>query len=52
MERTLVLFKPDALQRRLAGRLLARFEEKGLRIAGLKMMRISKDLATRAWSGS
>lgn len=45
MERSLILFKPDALQRRLVGRILARFEEKGLRIAGLKLMRISSDLA-------
>lgn len=45
MERTLILFKPDALHRGLVGRLLARFEEKGLKICGLKLMRISKELA-------
>ncbi|HKD99394.1 MAG TPA: nucleoside-diphosphate kinase [Planctomycetota bacterium] len=45
LERTLVLFKPDALQRRLAGRILARFEEKGLRIVGLKLMRMTPELA-------
>ncbi len=37
-ERTLILFKPDAVQRRLVGEILIRFEEKGLRIVGLKMM--------------
>ena len=42
MERTLILFKPDAVQRRLSGRLLARLEEKGLKIVGLKMLRVTK----------
>lgn len=37
MERTLVLFKPDCLQRGLAGQILARFEQKGLRVIGLKL---------------
>lgn len=37
MERTLIIFKPDALHRQLVGRILARFEEKGLRIVALKM---------------
>ena len=37
MEKTLVLFKPDAVQRGLIGRILNRFEDKGLQIAGLKM---------------
>ncbi len=37
MERTLVLLKPDALQRGLVGRILSRFEEKGLKIVALKM---------------
>jgi nucleoside-diphosphate kinase len=47
LERTLILLKPDALQRRLSGRILTRFEEKGLRIVGLKMMRIPQALAER-----
>jgi len=47
METTLLIFKPDAVKRRLVGRLLNRFEEKGLRIAGLKMLRISTELAER-----
>lgn len=37
MERTLVIFKPDAVDRLLVGRILARFEDKGLRIAALKL---------------
>lgn len=41
MERTLVLLKPDAIQRGLAGRILARFEDKGLKIVGLKLMNLS-----------
>ncbi|MBK9119263.1 MAG: nucleoside-diphosphate kinase [Phycisphaerales bacterium] len=37
MERTLIIFKPDALQRHLVGRILARFEDKGLRITAMKL---------------
>ncbi len=42
LERTLVLFKPDALQRGLVGRILTRFEEKGLRLIGLKLRQFSR----------
>ncbi len=45
MERTLILAKPDALQRGLVGEIVARFERRGLRIAGLKLMRVSTALA-------
>ncbi len=45
MERTLVLLKPDCLERRLMGRILGRFEDKGLNIIALKMMRVSQALA-------
>ncbi len=45
MERTLVLIKPDAVQRRLVGRILARFESKGLQLVALKMLRVSEALA-------
>jgi nucleoside-diphosphate kinase len=45
MERTLVLLKPDCVQRRLMGRVIGRFEDKGLNIIALKMMRLSPDLA-------
>mgnify|MGYP002713174557 CR=1 FL=1 len=47
MERTLILAKPDALQRGLVGRLLTRFEEKGLKIAGLKLMMMTPEIAAQ-----
>lgn len=47
MERTLVLIKPDAVQRGLIGEIISRLENKGLRIAGMKLMRISEELAGR-----
>jgi nucleoside-diphosphate kinase len=46
-ERTLVLIKPDGVQRLLAGRVLARYEERGLKIVGLKLMSVSTELAER-----
>src|SRR6266550_2833557 len=45
MERTLIIFKPDAVQRGLCGEILTRFEKKGLQIVGVKMMTIPKQLA-------
>ena len=50
MERTLILLKPDCVQRRLIGRILGRFEDKGLNIIGMKMMRITPDLAKRQYA--
>ena len=50
MEKTLIILKPDSVQRRLAGRIISRFEEKGLNIIGLKMMKIDKALAERLYS--
>lgn len=50
MERTLILFKPDAVQRRLVGRIIARIEEKGLKIVGLKMIRVSRELAEKHYA--
>lgn len=50
MERTLIILKPDAIQRRLAGRIIQRFEDKGLVIAGMKLMRLSRDLAERHYA--
>jgi nucleoside-diphosphate kinase len=44
VERTLVLIKPDAIQRGLVGRIITRFEEKGLKIIGIKFMRLSDEL--------
>ena len=50
MERTLVLIKPDGVQRLLAGRILARYEERGLRLVGLKLMVVDRDLAERHYA--
>ncbi len=47
MECTLVIFKPDCVQRRLVGQILQRFEAKGIQIAGLKMMRVDRELAVK-----
>ena len=44
IQQTLVIFKPSALERGLVGRVLARFESKGLIIAGLKMMQLSPEI--------
>jgi nucleoside-diphosphate kinase len=46
-ERTLVLCKPDAVQRGLVGRVISRLEEKGVKIVGLKMMEVDEALARR-----
>ena len=50
MERTLILLKPDCVERRLAGRILARFEDKGLNIVAMKLMRITPDLAKKHYA--
>ena len=50
MERTLILLKPDCMQRRLAGRVLARFEDKGLNVIALKMLRVSPELSKRHYA--
>src|SRR6478735_4910364 len=50
VERTLVLVKPDAVQRRLTGRILVRLEEKGLKIAGLKLIRITPELSKKHYA--
>ncbi|HYE02620.1 MAG TPA: nucleoside-diphosphate kinase [Phycisphaerales bacterium] len=47
METTLIILKPDAVQRGLMGRILARFEDKGLQVVGCKLMKISPELAAR-----
>lgn len=44
-ERSLILFKPDAVQRRLCGRLLSRIEDKGLCIVGLKLLAVTPELS-------
>jgi nucleoside-diphosphate kinase len=47
METTLIILKPDAVQRGLMGKIITRFEDKGLQIVGCKMMQISQDLAAK-----
>lgn len=44
-ERTFLLLKPDAVQRGLAGEIISRFEKKGLKLVGLKMLSVSRELA-------
>ena len=50
MQQTLILLKPDAVQRRLVGELLTRFERKGLRLAGLKLVQSSRELAEKHYA--
>ena len=49
-ERTLVLVKPDGVQRQLAGRILARYEERGLKLVGLKLVHVDRELAERHYA--
>ena len=49
-ERTLVLVKPDGVQRLLAGRIIGRFEERGLKIVGLKLVQVDRALAERHYA--
>ena len=49
-ERTLVLIKPDGVQRLLTGRILARYENRGLKIIGLKLVQVSRQLAERHYA--
>ena len=50
MERSLVLIKPDAMQRGLAGEIIARLEKKGLKIVAMKMLHMDKSLAQRHYA--
>jgi nucleoside-diphosphate kinase len=50
MERTLVLIKPDAMHRGLAGEIIARLERRGLRIAGMRMLHMDEALARRHYA--
>jgi len=49
VQRTLVLCKPDTVQRQLVGRVISRLEEKGLKIIGMKMLRVDEDLARQQY---
>lgn len=50
MEKTLIILKPDTVQRRLIGKIISRFEEKGFQIIGLKMTRISETMARKHYA--
>jgi nucleoside-diphosphate kinase len=50
MQRTLILLKPDCVQRRLVGAVIQRFEQKGLRLAGLKLVQASHELAEKHYA--
>ncbi|MCI0437609.1 MAG: nucleoside-diphosphate kinase [Chloroflexi bacterium] len=50
MQRTLVLLKPDAVQRGLVGEIITRLERRGLRLAAMKLMRVSNELANKHYA--
>src|SRR3989338_4001362 len=50
IERTLVIIKPDGVERCLSGRILARFEDAGLKIVGLKMVHVDKVVAMKHYT--
>jgi nucleoside-diphosphate kinase len=50
MQKTLIILKPDCVQRRLVGTILARFEARGLRVAALKLMQVDRGLAERHYA--
>jgi len=49
-ERTLIIIKPDAIQRHLAGRIIERFEKKGFKLVAAKFIQISKELAGKLYA--
>ena len=49
-QKTLIIFKPDAVQRRLVGEILARFESKGLRVAALKLLQVDRSLGEKHYA--
>lgn len=50
MERTLILLKPDCVQRRLMGRILSRFEDKGFNVVAMKLMQITPELSKQHYA--
>jgi nucleoside-diphosphate kinase len=50
MERTLIIVKPDGVQRGLTGDIIKRFEQRGLRIIGMKFMQVSRELAEKHYA--
>ncbi|MGL4512484.1 MAG: nucleoside-diphosphate kinase [Lacipirellulaceae bacterium] len=50
MQRTLILLKPDCVQRRLTGRIITRFEDKGLQFVAMKLMRVTPELSKQHYA--
>ena len=50
MERTLIIIKPDGVERALIGPIITRFEQRGLKIVGMKMLRVSDELARKHYA--
>ena len=50
LERTLILVKPDGVQRRLIGRIVSRIEDKGLSIVGMKMLQVTPELSKQHYA--
>lgn len=50
MERSLILLKPDCVQRRLIGRIIARFEDKAINVVAMKLIQVTPDLAKRHYA--
>lgn len=50
MERTLILLKPDCVERRLSGRILSRFEDKGFNVVAMKLMRVTPELSKKHYA--
>jgi nucleoside-diphosphate kinase len=50
VERTLIIVKPEGVQRGLIGQVIARFEQKGLKVVGLKLMQIPREMAERHYA--
>lgn len=50
MERTFIMLKPDAVQRGLVGQVIARFEAKGCKLVGMKLMKVDRALAEQHYA--
>lgn len=50
MEQSLILFKPDAVQRQIIGNILHKYESKGLKIVAMKMLHVSQELAKKHYA--
>lgn len=50
MERTYVMVKPDGVQRNLAGEIISRYEKKGYKLAGMKLLRLSREMAEKHYA--